>query len=199
MWYMIDNMDCGEDMKLGLKRGTVRIDKYNSKWKDEYLKEEKELKKVLENYDVDIQHIGSTSIVGCSAKPIIDIAIGVQNLEYGWRLIPLLQEIGWNYDGTSDYGVRWFLNKGYDDISTHFIHIEDKNGRVWQNHIVFRDYLNLHMDKVREYSNLKERISKEFINNRQGYAKIKDSFVEETIELALKEWNLEPLGDDYEI
>ena len=47
----------------------------------------------LHDYDVDIQHIGSTSIVGCLAKPIIDIAIGVKSLEYREQLIPVLCNI----------------------------------------------------------------------------------------------------------
>ena len=184
-------------MKLGLKRGTVRIDKYNPEWKNEYLKEEKILKEALSGYDLDIQHIGSTSIVGCSAKPIIDIAIGVPDLQYGKQLIPLLQEIGWTYDGTADFGVRWFLKKCDGDIRTHFIHIEDKFDRIWQNHIIFRDYLNTHPEKVKEYSTIKEQIEKEYVDNRQGYALRKDPFIEQTIKQALEEWDLKPIGKDY--
>ena len=186
-------------MELGLKRGTVRIDKYNSEWKNEYLKEEKILKEILKDYDVDIQHIGSTSIVGCSAKPIIDIAIGVPNLEYGKQLISILQNNGWTYDGTSDFGVRWFLKKCDGDVRTHFLHIENRFDRIWQNHIVFRDYLNCHPELVKEYSDSKERIEKEFADNRQGYAAIKDPFIERVIKQALEEWNLEPAGEDYEL
>ena len=96
------------------------------------------MKDALKNYDVDIQHVGSTSIVGCKAKPIIDIAIGVSNLEYGKRLIPILQKIGYHYDGRNDFGVRYFLKKCENDIETYFIHIEDKNSGVWQHHILFR-------------------------------------------------------------
>ena len=53
-------------------------------------KARKKLKKLLKNFNFQIEHIGSTSIIGCSAKPIIDIAIGVQSLEYGKQLIPIL-------------------------------------------------------------------------------------------------------------
>ena len=186
-------------MNLGLKRGTVRIDDYNPEWKEEFLRQKDILEKTLKDYDVVIEHIGSTSIVGCSAKPIIDIAIGVPSLEYGKQLIPLLQNIGWTYDGKADYGVRWFLKKCDGDIRTHFIHIEDRYSRIWQKHIVFRDYLNLHPEKVKEYSDIKKRIEKEFADNRQGYANIKDPFIEETIKLALEEFDLEPVGEDYSL
>lgn len=186
-------------MELGLKKGMVKIEKYNPKWKDAYLKEEKNLKKALSGYDVDIQHIGSTSIIGCSAKPIIDIAIGVPNLEYGKQLIPILQENGWIYDGKSDFGVRWFLKKCNGELRTHFIHIESKSDRIWQNHIIFRDYLNTKSEKVKEYSEIKEKIEKDYIDNRQGYTSIKKPFIENTIKQALKEWKIEPIGKDYNL
>ena len=80
--------------KLGLISGTVKIEEYNPEWKVEFLKEKEMLEKQLLDYDVDIQHVGSTSIVGCFAKPIIDIAIGVVSLEYGEQLIPLLCNMG---------------------------------------------------------------------------------------------------------
>jgi GrpB-like predicted nucleotidyltransferase (UPF0157 family) len=64
---------------------------------------------------------------------------------------------------------------------------------------VFRDYLNCHPELVREYSDIKEGIEKEFADNRQGYAAIKDPFIERVIKQALEEWNLEPVGEDYEL
>ena len=150
-------------MELGLKRKTVRIDDYNPEWKDYFLKEKEILSNKLSDYDIVIEHIGSTSIVGCAAKPIIDIAIGVPYLEYGKQLIPLLEEIGWTYDGTSDFGVRWFLKKCNGVVRTHFLHIEDRNSRIWQNHIVFRDYMNLHPEKIKEYSDLKKKLKKNML------------------------------------
>jgi predicted RNA-binding protein with TRAM domain len=122
-----------------------------------------------------------------------------QHLEYGKQLIPLLEELGWTYDGKADFGVRWFLKKCNGDVRTHFIHIENRNDRIWQNHIIFRDYLNANPDKVKEYSNIKETIEKEYADNRQGYAAIKDPFIENTIQQALKEWNIKRVGEDYEL
>ena len=42
-------------------------------------------------------------------------------------------------------------------------------------------------------------LEKEFADNRQGYAAIKDPFIERVIKQALEEWNLEPAGEDYEL
>lgn len=182
---------------LGLKSGTVKLVKYNPRWKEEFEKEKKVLFHLLKDFEVDIQHIGSTSIIGCVAKPIIDIAIGVKSLDYGKSLIPILTANGYYYDGKADYGIRYFLKKCNNDISTHFVHIEDTNTRIWQNHIIFRDYLNSHPEKTDEYSALKLELERKFKDNRKEYTNRKAPFITNVIDKALKEWNIKKVGKDY--
>lgn len=111
-------------LKLGLKSGTVKIEEYNPQWKDEFLKEKTLLEKQLLDYVVDIQHVGSTSIIGCCAKPIIDIAIGVESLEYGEQLIIVLCNIGYTYDGDGKIPGRHFFKKKNGELTTHYIHVD---------------------------------------------------------------------------
>ena len=184
-------------MTIGLKRRTVEIFRYNPEWKNEFLKERKILKDALKNYDTDIQHVGSTSIEGCAAKPIVDIAVGVSSLEYGKKLIPVLQRIGYLYDGRNDFGVRYFLKKCENDVETYFIHIEDKNSRIWQNHIVLRVYMNLNPEEVIRYSELKESLARKFCNDRKSYTKAKENYIEKIIDKALKQFDLKPKGEKY--
>lgn len=186
-------------MQLGVKTKNVKILEYNSEWKEEYSKEKHFLKSALKNYDVDIQHVGSTAIIGCKAKPIIDIAIGVPNLEYGKKLIPILQKIGYHYNGRNDFGVRYFLKKCEKDVETHFIHIEDKNSRIWQNHIIFRNYMNLNPEEVIKYSDLKENLAQKFCDDRKNYTKTKETYIKKIIKEALKKFNLTPKGENYVI
>lgn len=186
-------------MNIGIKRKTVKILKYSNQWKNEYLKEKTALEDALKNYDVDIQHVGSTSIVGCKAKPIIDIAIGVSNLEYGKKLIPILQEMGYYYDGRNDFGVRYFLKKCENDIETYFVHIEDKNSRIWQHHILFRDYMNLNPEEVIKYSDLKESLAQKFYDDRKSYTKAKETYIEEIIDKAFKQFDVKRKGENYDM
>jgi GrpB-like predicted nucleotidyltransferase (UPF0157 family) len=184
-------------MSIGVKKRTVKIVGYNPQWKDEFLKEKIALEYSLKNYDVDIQHIGSTSIVGCKAKPIVDIAIGVSPLMYGKQLIPILQKIGYFYDGKHDGDVRFFLKKCKDDIETYFIHIEDTNSRIWQHHILFRDYMKLHPEEVVKYSDLKENLAQKFCDDRKGYTQAKDVYIEQIIDKAFKYFDVKRKGEDY--
>lgn len=174
-------------LKLGLKSGTVKIEEYNPEWKDEFQKEKSLLKKQLQDYDVDIQHVGSTSIVGCCAKPIIDIAIGVESLEYGEQLITVLCNIGYIYDGDGKIPGRHFFKKKDGESTTHYIHVEPINGKLWSNHILFRDYLNKHPQIIIEYSNLKKCLEKNFYDNRDNYAIGKNPFIEKVVEIAERE------------
>ena len=169
---------------LGLKTGTVRIEEYNSEWKCEFLKEEAMLMKVLHEYIVNIQHVGSTSIVGCCAKPIIDIAVGVESLKYGEQLIPLICNVGYIYNGNGGIPGRHFFKKKNGELSTHYIHLETINGELWNNHILFRDYLNKHSQVMIVYSNLKKSLEKDFFDSRNEYALGKNSFIEKIIENA---------------
>lgn len=172
--------------KLGLVSGAVKIEEYNPEWQNEFLKEKTLLNKQLHGYDVDIQHVGSTSIIGCSAKPIIDIAIGVKSLEYGEQLIPLLSEIGYIYDGDGGIPGRHFFKKKDGELSTHYIHVEPVGGKLWNNHILFRDYLNKNPLIIIEYSDLKKRLAINFYENRNNYAIEKNPFIEKVLKIIEK-------------
>ena len=184
---------------LGLRSNTVRLEPYNEKWADCFQVEREKLSKALENFDVDIQHIGSTAIIGCKAKPIIDIAVGLPNLEYGRQLIPIFESVGYTYASDGNFGIRWYFKKTAQDLTTHFIHVVGRDSRIWQNHIVFRDYLNEKPELVKEYTNLKEQSTKGNENNRAMYGLLKDPFIESTIVKALTEKNIKRAGTDYTI
>lgn len=63
---------------MGLKAGTVRLEEYDNKWADMFAEEKVNLQKVFGEIAICIEHIGSTSVEGLSAKPIIDIAVGLK-------------------------------------------------------------------------------------------------------------------------
>ncbi|MEK7541112.1 MAG: GrpB family protein [Patescibacteria group bacterium] len=162
---------------IGLRNKKVKLSPYNSAWKELYKKEEKLLHPIVEKYVLNIQHIGSTSIPGAKAKPIIDIAMGVKNLKDGEKFIKPLELLGYNYKHNAGIKGRHFFTKGNKAETTHHMHIVKLGGKLWKNQIVFRDYLLKHKEAVREYNKLKEGLVEKYKNNREKYTVQKDKFI----------------------
>jgi len=131
---------------------------------------------------LDIQHIGSTSVPGLVAKPIIDIGIAVASFEESTRCIPRLEQIGYLYRGEEGIPRRHLFIKG--EPRTHNVHMNEIHSADWQNTIAFRDYLRQHPDSARAYAALKTGLAQQFTNDLQGYLMGKADFISQILELA---------------
>jgi GrpB-like predicted nucleotidyltransferase (UPF0157 family) len=169
---------------IGLPRKKVKLFSYNPVWKELYKKEEKLLRSAIGKYVLDIQHVGSTSVPGANAKPIIDIAVGVKNLKDGEKRIKPLKQLGYEYKHDAGIKGRHFFAKGKKRNRTYYIHIIKLNGRFWKNLIVFRDYLRKHKRAVKEYNKLKEKLARKYKDDRDTYTTKKDSFIRGIIKKA---------------
>lgn len=169
---------------IGLKRGTVKIYPYSLKWQKEFEKEKKRLLNALGDKVIDIQHIGSTSVPGLDAKPIIDLSIGIRRFKDAEKLVKPLSKLGYYFE--RKFQKQRFFAKGPEIKRTHYLHIMRYNGVKWKNDKMFRDYLKTHPKRVFEYVNLKKRLAEKFPNDRQRYSEGKNNFIKETLALALK-------------
>lgn len=171
---------------IGLKRKKVELISYKPIWKKLYKKEEKLLLKTLGKDVLDIQHVGSTSVPGVKSKLIIDIAVGIKSLKIGARFIGPLKKLNYECMGNAGVRGRLFFAKGSKKNRTHYLHVEKLNSRNWINHIIFRDYLREHKKAVKGYNKLKERLAKEFRNDRDQYTAKKGIFIKKIINKANK-------------
>lgn len=172
---------------LGLNKDVVELVPYCKDWSKEFEKEKKRLKKILGSLALDIQHVGSTSIAGLSAKPIIDIAVAVENVSVLSKLIDLLSKKGYDVkDSINEFG-EILARKGTPDNRTHYIHIEVLNSIFWNNHILFRDYLIKHPEYIKKYEDMKKEMFERYKNERKLYTASKNDFIEQVLELARAE------------
>ena len=169
---------------LGLESGKVKLLPYTEAWARVYEIEEKLLRAVIGDIAIDIQHIGSTSIHGLEAKPIIDIAIAVPSLNEGEKCIEPLTKLGYEYKGDAGINGRHFFAKGTKEKRTHYLHIEEWEGELWKNHILFRDYLRKHKEFVIEYGKLKTELANKYKDDRDTYTASKDDFIKNVLEKA---------------
>ncbi|MBI5273772.1 MAG: GNAT family N-acetyltransferase [Chlamydiales bacterium] len=153
---------------------------YCKKWPEDFKKEKQSLLRVIGNHVVSIEHIGSTAIEGLSAKPVIDIMIGVNSLEEAdQHSISKIEELGYEYMKQYENHVperRFFQKTSSDGIRTHHIHLVEINSNWWKRHLAFRDYLRNHPDAARDYENLKKSLAKKHCDSND-YAMAKTEFI----------------------
>ena len=175
------------DDEIGLHRAIVRLVPYSDKWA-EYFRTEKELLlKIIGEKVLDIRHIGSTSIAGMPAKPILDILVGLQNLAAVESFVKDLKRIGYQDKGNGDEPGRRYFVKGPEEKRTHHLNFCELNGSFWTSHILFRDYLEMHPDAAKQYAALKLALADRFPNDRQSYTSGKEQFVRSIVNLATNE------------
>ena len=173
---------------MSLKMGAVVLENYNKNWKSMYEEEEKKLKDLLKDNILEIKHVGSTSIEGLCAKPVIDIMVTVNKLSDVEKFKHLFtKELGYDFRDDGGEKGEYLVRKGTPDARTHFIHIiEDKSER-YENFIYFKNYLEKHPEKIEEYRNLKIDLANKYADDRKSYTASKNDFIQEVIKLYKEE------------
>lgn len=171
-------------MNLGLKRNEVRIVPYTNEWNKEFVRVRGEIQKFSNIEKGRIQHIGSTAIEDSLAKPIIDIMIGVHDLDkLDSIFIAGLKSIGFlrlKVERPSEIIFAKFTDNTYEK-RTHYIHVVEYEKEIWKNFIFFRDYLNDNEKARIDYMNIKlEYLKTDFIGINE-YTDYKESFVKDIL------------------
>jgi len=172
-------------MTIGLKRGTVKIIPYQKKWSEEFEREKARILEVCGDRVIAIEHIGSTSVPNLSAKPIIDIAVGIKRLKDAEELLKPLDKIGYHFYKQFQR-QRLFVAKGPDENRSHYLHIMRYKGAKWEADQLFRNYLHTHPNEIKRYSKLKEKLAMEYTSDRQSYSDGKNDFIKSIIAKAKK-------------
>ncbi|MDY0407483.1 GrpB family protein [Virgibacillus soli] len=160
---------------LGLPKGQVYLTKWTEEWEKEFIDEKGKIEKLLQPYAVAIHHIGSTSVKGLSAKPIIDIAIELNQFNEGEHCVMPLKGLGYAYKGTNILPDRHYFSKG--EPRTHQIHMYESGNKYLLKQLHFRDYLRLNRQAKIEYEQLKQRLAKTYANDKHQYAAEKTNFI----------------------
>lgn len=170
-----------EGMNIGLKRGTVALVPYDSRWVQDYVAEETTLKNIFGDALIDIQHVGSTAIPGMDAKPLIDIAVALPSLDIVDQFIPALVDAGYEHMPERITSDRAFFPKGPRELRTHHLSIMRADSDEWRLHVGFRDYLRAHPLAVQAYNSLKARLAKQHPDDRYAYTAAKSDFIQSVL------------------
>ena len=167
----------------------ITVLNYDPEWPLKYMRERDKITEILKDNCISIYHIGSTSVPGLAAKPIIDIMVAVRSLERVDMAAEKFADIGYEYLGEFGISGRRYLRKGGDE-RTHQIHIFQADD--WNNigrHLAFRDYMRTHEKERDEYAKIKKDLAQKFPYDIDGYCKGKENFVREMEERALTQYD----------
>ena len=166
---------------IGLRRGAVAVRDYDPRWPAEYEREAALLMAVLDGVVAELEHVGSTSVPGLAAKPVIDIAVAFTDrakLEEGRRRL-----VAAGYDDRGDFGDRGgvIVAKGPMSNRTHVLHLVEATDDQWWRYLVFRDALRADEALRERYATLKKRLADEYWRDRQTYLDGKQPFIDQVV------------------
>jgi GrpB-like predicted nucleotidyltransferase (UPF0157 family) len=156
----------------------VKVVPYNNDWPKMYEQEVVRLRDVLGNELLSAFHIGSTSIPGMSAKPIIDILLEVKSISRLDDYNDMMIELGYNPRGELGIpGRRYFSRNDSSGIRSHHVHAFQSGDIGLERHLAFRDYMIAHPEDAKKYARLKVDLAQEFQWDINGYCDGKDAYV----------------------
>ena len=154
----------------------ITVTDYDPLWQKKYEEESLLIKGILADNCIAIYHIGSTSVPGLAAKPIIDIMVAVKSLEKVDGTADEFIKTGYEYLGEFGIAGRRYLRNGGDE-RTHQIHIFQAED--WNNigrHLAFRNYMRIHEKEREEYAAIKKALAQKYPYDIDGYCDGKEDF-----------------------
>lgn len=163
-----------------MKTRKVVVLPYDRAWKSAFEDIKAEIENALGELIIGIEHVGSTSVEGMSAKPCIDLDVVIEDYSVFNAVVAKLASIDYIHEG--DLGIKDREAFKYSDkphLMLHHLYVCPKDSEELRRHIAFRDYLRSNPEAVKKYSAVKEKAAELFPNDIDGYIKYKSPCIEE--------------------
>ena len=163
-----------------MRTARVIVLPYDRAWKTAFEAIKLEIERAVGDLVISIEHVGSTSVEGLSAKPCIDIDVVIEDYGIFEEVVRRLAEIGYIHEG--DLGIpdrEAFCYSDKPHLMTHHLYVCPRNSRELHRHITFRDFLRRHPEAVKQYGAVKEEGARLFPDDIEGYIAHKTPCIEE--------------------
>ena len=151
---------------------------YDESWPYEYAKIKNEILPAVEDAIIIIEHVGSTSVKGLYAKPIIDINIVIENRDILPDIIQRLAQIAYTHEG--DLGITGreaFKYKDKAHLMKHHLYVCAEDCAEHKRQVAFRNYLRNNPADCEAYSNIKIKMAKKYPHDIDSYIKGKEPVI----------------------
>ena len=162
---------------------SVFVSPYSSEWPNLFRILQEDLIRIFAPTSIRVEHIGSTSVPGLAAKPVIDVVLGAASLANIESKINLLAESGYEYVSKYEKEIperRYFVKPSIHSLRAH-IHAVELDSRIWREHLAFRDALRADSSLRSQYQALKLQLAEEFANDKSAYSTAKNPFIESVL------------------
>ena len=153
---------------------------YDKAWETDFEAIKQEIEAAIGDLILGVEHVGSTSVEGMSAKPCIDIDVVIRDYTVFDAVVEQLAAIGYQHEG--DLGIRHreaFRYEGKPHLRTHHLYVCPQDSEELHRHITFREFLKSHPEAVRQYSRVKEEAARQFPEDIDGYIACKSPCIAE--------------------
>lgn len=130
----------------------IRIEEYNSEWKEIFKEEAKAIKRALGRACYALCHVGSTSVKGLSARPIVDILLVARDAARFDAKREALEALGYAPDPDEREALRY---KKEGEIAVSLVVLQKSDEETIKTRIAVRNYLRCHMDEAKKYQERK--------------------------------------------
>ena len=157
---------------------------YDETWTSAFEEIKKEIESAVGDLIIGIEHVGSTSVEGLSAKPIIDIDIIIKDYSIFDAVVNKLNTIGYIYEGNlgvKDREAFKYIDKPH--LQRHHLYVCPQQSEELLRHITFRDFLRSNPEAVKRYSTVKEKAAQLFPDDVDKYIEYKSPCIEELYEM----------------
>lgn len=164
---------------------SIIVESYNPKWVEEFEKIKNEILPLIKDDIISFEHVGSTSVVGLWAKPVIDIDIVIDDGKLP-AIIEMLATIGYVHRG--DLGIIGREAFGYNgeekaNLMKHHLYVCHKDSEEMRKHIALREYLKNSPEYCEKYSNVKIEMAKKHPHDIDSYIEGKEPIILEIYKL----------------
>ena len=172
---------------LGTDGGHVEIVDYRPEWAEIFERERAVILEECRPWVMDVHHVGSTSIPGLAAKPILDIMPVVANPIDGESAVGLMATLGYRYRGEKGLPGRFYFDKIVEGRTVVHCHMYPQDHSDVRKLAAFRNRLRIDSMTAMAYERLKRELALKYRDDRPTYTDAKGAFIREMTDLALAE------------
>jgi GrpB-like predicted nucleotidyltransferase (UPF0157 family) len=165
---------------------------YDPTWPHQFEAARAELLAAIGPVVVRLEHIGSTSVPGLAAKPVIDMLASARSLQDGRAAQAALAELGYALVATGMPERLLYRRRAGPGVATHHLHVVAEDSWATRNERLLRDYLRGHPAQARRYGELKWRLARE-LGGGEAYTRAKTELIQELVDAARAGLGLPPV------